>query len=87
LLAKIAVHNGLIDFPLSGFPPNDDGFSSEKSVLYTNELGEPVPDYSTLTPSVISVRKTLTTTINGRRYRIPNLRRGWNRQTVLSSGD
>lgn len=82
-----------IDFSLLGFPPNDlhpEGGGHDPSterVMYTNELGEPVPNYSTFTPSVYSVRKTLTTTINGRRYRIPNIRRGWNRQTLLSSDD
>ncbi|XP_065344827.1 uncharacterized protein DDB_G0290685-like isoform X3 [Cloeon dipterum] len=56
------------------------------TALYTNELGEPVTNYKP-TPKIYKMRRTSTTIINGRRIKIVNNRRGWNRQTILHSGD
>ncbi|CAB3362819.1 Hypothetical predicted protein [Cloeon dipterum] len=56
------------------------------TALYTNELGEPVTNF-TPTPKIYKMRRTSTTIINGRRIKIVNNRRGWNRQTILHSGD
>ncbi|XP_059482790.1 collagen alpha-2(V) chain-like [Neocloeon triangulifer] len=78
--------------PGEGGNPGEVDFSTEgarsaSTFVYTNEMGEPVTSYTTPTPSVYSFRRTTATIINGRRIKVMTNRRGWNRQSLVGSGD